>query len=84
MEALTMGWVNGTQSIGQEDFDRLADQFLSCIAELSFELTVDEENRPVRTDDQDTTRQRLGREPKKVLRLEGMPPRTLSRWAGRF
>jgi hypothetical protein len=65
--------MTSTQSVGQEDVDRLPDQLLSGVAELPFELVVDQDDRAIGSNHEDAARKRLGGEPKKAVGLNSGP-----------
>src|SRR6266545_1934031 len=43
--------MRGAEALGDEDFDRLADQFLAHIAKETLRLSIDEHDAPVLADD---------------------------------
>ena len=51
-----------TQRLRQQQIDDLPDQLRSRVAELTFQLAIDEHDLPLGVDDQDATRRRLDRE----------------------
>jgi hypothetical protein len=65
--------VSETQSVGQEDVDRLPDQIFSWVTELPFELLVDQDNRAIGSNHENAARKRLGGEPKKAVGLNSGP-----------